>query len=47
MRTPPGFYQYGARSFDVLKVKYSEVSEEGVPRFPVGEGTRVPEDMSV
>jgi len=110
VRTPTGYYQYGARSFDLLKVKsfldaefqivghkdgvgkfegaivwvcqlpngltfdvvplgtmeerkawfdeaekhygsmlkvrYFEVSEDGVPRFPVGEGIRAPEDMS-
>lgn len=109
VRTPTGFYQYGARSFDLLKVKsfldaefeivghkdgvgkyegaviwvckldngatfdvapagtmeerrawflegeqhygsmlkvkYFEVSEEGVPRFPVGEGIRAAEDI--
>jgi len=28
-----------------LKVRYFETSEEGVPRFPVGEGIRAPEDM--
>lgn len=29
-----------------LKVRYFETSETGVPRFPVGEGIRAPEDMS-
>lgn len=29
-----------------LKVRYFEVSEDGVPRFPVGEGIRAPEDIS-
>lgn len=28
-----------------LKVRYFETSEDGVPRFPVGEGIRAPEDM--
>lgn len=30
----------------MLKVRYFEVSEDGVPRFPVGEGIRAAEDMS-
>lgn len=29
-----------------LNVRYFETSEEGIPRFPVGEGVRAPEDMS-
>ena len=29
-----------------LRVRYFETSETGVPRFPVGEGIRAPEDMS-
>lgn len=36
-----GSLHYGS----MLKVKYFEVSEEGVPRFPVGEGIRAAEDM--
>lgn len=28
-----------------LKVRYFETSEDGIPRFPVGEGIRAPEDM--
>lgn len=28
-----------------LKVKYFELSEDGIPRFPVGLGLRLPEDM--
>lgn len=30
----------------LLNVRYFEVSEDGVPRFPVGAGIRAPEDMS-
>lgn len=36
-----GASHYGS----MLKVKYFEVSEEGVPRFPVGEGIRAVEDL--
>lgn len=28
-----------------LKVKYFELTEDGIPRFPIGEGFRMPEDM--
>jgi len=30
---------------DMLKVKYFELTDDGIPRFPVGLGIRLTEDM--
>jgi hypothetical protein len=31
---------------ELLKVKFFELTDDDIPRFPVGIGIRLPEDMS-